>query len=219
MPALLAARAQVAEWMKRQPGFISAQLHQGIRRALIPATKDGHFTPELTGSHFFLGLDLGPGLTRTFTCIHVVNGSSFLASRARACAGAIPLVHRGLTTPLYPPLGTLFRTSRPRTGPPPDARGAKSRNNWWRHAAPAARLWTRRARPKPRRVSGAHRPRSPRIASPAVRVFQKWNSRVKDLIVPSSRRSLSATSSSQVPFGFFPANAASPDVLAESYVL
>jgi heme-degrading monooxygenase HmoA len=30
LPALLKAWAQDAEWMKRQPGFISTQLHQGI---------------------------------------------------------------------------------------------------------------------------------------------------------------------------------------------
>lgn len=35
VPALLKTWAQDAEWMKRQPGFISTQLHQGIAGSTV----------------------------------------------------------------------------------------------------------------------------------------------------------------------------------------
>jgi heme-degrading monooxygenase HmoA len=35
VPALLKAWAQDGEWMKRQPGFISTQLHQGIAGSTV----------------------------------------------------------------------------------------------------------------------------------------------------------------------------------------
>lgn len=35
LPALLKAWAKDAEWMKRQPGFISTQLHQGIAGSTV----------------------------------------------------------------------------------------------------------------------------------------------------------------------------------------
>jgi len=35
IPALLKAWAEDGEWMKRQPGYISTQLHQGIARSTV----------------------------------------------------------------------------------------------------------------------------------------------------------------------------------------
>jgi heme-degrading monooxygenase HmoA len=68
LPALLGAWAQDAAWMKRQPGFISTQLHQGIAGSTVLLNyavweSVAHFRAAFSNPEFKQAMELYPSST------------------------------------------------------------------------------------------------------------------------------------------------------------